>query len=333
MNTFSIKSYAKLNIGLYIKGKRADGFHELHSFFQEISLCDEITISKKKGALELSSNWADIPLDERNTAYKAAQLLGVSGVAIHLEKHIPHEAGLGGGSSNAAAVLRGLNEFLSLGKSQAELCEIGAEIGSDVPFFLHGGAADVQGRGEIVLPKTVPMPYHLVLLKPRGVAFSTAAIYGGYRPFLADSAKNADLSTFFSDPTLANLKLLRNDLEKAIPRDSIIFELKDCLRLSGAAYAAMTGSGSVVFGIFEHEPPKIDVENCDVFYCSARSSEKIFSASAVGKRGTAFNSAKLASFTFLSEPKCFSNCFRRVSPTPSMLSSALVSVRFFRRSR
>jgi 4-diphosphocytidyl-2-C-methyl-D-erythritol kinase len=271
MNSIELFSYAKLNIGLYIKAKRRDGFHELQSLFQEISLADKITIKKtRSNRIELRSNWADIPLDERNTAYRATQLLNVSGVEIHLEKKIPHEAGLGGGSSNAAAVLSGLNTFLKLGKSKAQLCELAAKIGSDVPFFLHGGAADVQGRGELICPLKLAMPYFFVIIKPQGVSFSTAAIYSAYAPFLADSAKNADLDNFYKKQDIASLKKLRNDLEKAIPSDSIIFKLKSFLLKKGAAYAAMTGSGSVVFGVFESEPPKIELDNCDIFYTSSR---------------------------------------------------------------
>ena len=147
-----IKSNAKINLALAIKYKRPDGFHEIESIFQEIDLYDEIFLEKEDRII-LQTDSLDIPGDENNICVKAAQAIckkyQVSGVNIKLVKNIPVGAGLGGGSSNAAAVLKGINNLYDLKIDQLELSGMAAELGSDVPFFLNGGSAYVTGRGEI----------------------------------------------------------------------------------------------------------------------------------------------------------------------------------------
>ncbi len=278
MSFKSVLSYAKINVGLYIKGKRADGFHELHSFFQEITLADKITFFKKseRGEVHLKTNWQSIPTDDRNTVVRATKLILENtsfGVDVLLEKRIPHQAGLGGGSSNAAATLLALNDLFELNKSSEQLHKIAEQLGSDVPFFLTGYQADIRGRGEDIRSISIPFKYSLLVVKPKFESFSTAEIYANYQPFLNDSARATDLEQFYKNPTVENLRKLHNDLEKALPETSSMQDIKKGLYQAGAVFASMTGSGSAVFGVFETPPTDLCFENCTVYSCESRSAE------------------------------------------------------------
>jgi len=263
----SLKSPAKINWFLEIDGKRSDGYHEIRTLMQKVSLYDSVELSgSEEICLECS---LDIPMEE-NLVYRTALLVrekyGVTaGVSIRLNKVIPSGAGLGGGSSDAASVLKGLNKLWGLNLSKDELAEVGAEIGSDVPFFIYGPAAFAHGRGEKIIPLVRPKKAHLLLVKPR-VSVSTAWVYGEYsgtagrlsgsRPELTKNDARLDNIEFFigryENAGIRDLAgILSNDLESVtIDRFPVIAEIKRQLLDRGAEFALMTGSGPTVFGGF-----------------------------------------------------------------------------------
>ena len=152
MNSITLKSHAKVNIGLRVLDQREDGYHNIHTIFQELSFHDTVTISKTDDGYELSSNDENFPTDSSNTcskAYVAAKVHypDVAGIKIHVKKEIPQGSGLGGGSSNGATTLKGMNELYGLGLSNDELTELSLQVGADVPFFIHGGTQLGEGIG------------------------------------------------------------------------------------------------------------------------------------------------------------------------------------------
>lgn len=244
---------AKVNLFLRIVGRRADGYHLLDSLMVPVSLCDEILIDARSGSLEIivTCNDSTIPTDETNLAYKAAALLcretdtqGKISIALH--KRIPAGAGLGGGSSDAAAVLKSLNTLLSVKLSEAQLCTLGARLGADVPFFIPCRPAKVEGIGEI-LTAVSPLPSRWVVLivPPFGVSTLWA-----YRRF--DELSPAEMPRSQVVGRCLSPKSLMNDLERAvIPAYPQIGRIKDSLLRLGAEGALMSGSGSAVFGTFQ----------------------------------------------------------------------------------
>ena len=262
-DTAIVRSYAKVNLTLDVLGKRPDGFHSIESVMQSISLHDTLTLGLgDEPGIRVACDVPGIPTGEDNLAYQAASLLferlGVApGLDIRIEKHIPCEAGLGGGSSNAAAVLRGLNQLLgSAVADQAELGDLAARIGSDVPFFLVGGTAFVRGRGEDVQPLPDIRPRWLVIAKPSFGVFTAWA----YRRL--DEIRVAE-QYYYSRGMLECVEnencerlpqLLGNDLEiPALDRYGEIAAIKETLIGAGACGALMCGSGSAVFGLFAGE--------------------------------------------------------------------------------
>ena len=225
------KSYAKINWALRITGRRADGFHDLETLFQTISLHDELTFTPASG-LSLTCDDPAIPTDETNLVLRAARAVGADDLAIHLRKRIPAGGGLGGGSSNAAAVL------LELGT--AGLPEIALSLGSDVPFFLVGGTAYATGRGEVLTPMPPMRGIPLLLLLPeeRVLTKDAFARVTRYSPPLGIDAYR-DFTSFtndFEEPVFALLPRLR--------------ALKARLYDAGARWAGMSGSGSTIVGAF-----------------------------------------------------------------------------------
>ena len=225
------RSYAKINWALRITGKRADGFHDLETVFQTISLHDELTFTPSD-ALSLTCDDPTIPTDDSNLVMRAARAVGATNVAIHLRKRIPAGGGLGGGSSNAATTL------LELGSDR--LPEIALSLGSDVPFFLLGGTAYATGRGEVLTPM-VPMsgiPLLLALPEERVLTKDAFARITHYSPPLGIDAYRdfANFTNDFEAPVFALLPRLR--------------ELKQRMLLAGATWAGMSGSGSTIVGAF-----------------------------------------------------------------------------------
>jgi len=268
-SSIKLKAYAKLNLRLEVLGKRPDGYHDLWSIFHLISLHDELEFEPlENGRIVLSCDNQHLPVNEKNLVVKAARLLqgsfgskekGLSqddrlpGANITLTKNIPIGAGLGGGSSDAAAALLGLSKLWGMELSDLELHRLALELGSDVPYFLTGGTALVTGRGENIEPLTWKQDYHFVIVYP-GFGVSTAWAYKNLKisltkgPGFSKMIGN-DLSLGPDPEQLA--KSLGNDLENAvIPSHPQIEQVKQQLVKSGALGALMSGSGSSVFGIF-----------------------------------------------------------------------------------
>ncbi|MBA4371856.1 MAG: 4-(cytidine 5'-diphospho)-2-C-methyl-D-erythritol kinase [Thermodesulfovibrio sp.] len=250
-----VKAPAKINWFLQVAGRRDDGYHDIISIMQSISLHDTL-VFEEHGTLELASAM-DLPARE-NLVYRAAELLqeaaGCShGALITLQKSIPSAAGLGGGSSDAAAALIGLNRLWKLGLHDQELRTLGSKLGSDIPFFIGPPCALVAGRGEKVtpLPAGSVRSHALLLLKP-DIGIATAWAYGNYRML---TKKTVDIKLFcqaLGRSDFSTLKRLAfNDLEDAvISRYQVIAALKARLLEQGAEFSLMSGSGSTVFGVF-----------------------------------------------------------------------------------
>ena len=253
----TVSARAKINWSLKVKRKRYDGYHEIESLMQCITLSDTLTFElpdKAADTITLESD-TDIPRDV-NLVYKAAVLLqketGTNkGALIRLAKKIPVEAGLGGGSSDAAAALKGLAELWGVDVSDERLLALGAELGSDVPFFLICGAAVVTGRGECVRAVNVDKEYHLVLVKPAfGVSASWA--YGNLGSFnKEDSGTDALIKALNAGDRNEISRHMTNDLEAPVfQAHPIIGDIKNALMDSGAFVSLMSGSGTTVFGVF-----------------------------------------------------------------------------------
>ena len=270
------KSYSKLNLALLITGKRSNGFHELYSIFQEIDLYDEITIKENGDGskITLSSNLKNFPLNHTNTIYKAAALLMPlinKNLVIHVHKNIPSEAGLGGGSANAASTLLALDQMFTLHLPPKKILELADKVGADVPFFIEGNQALVTGRGEILKEIFFTFPYHIVLLKPTNFKCSTQEIFKNYAEFLNHPVDKKAVDTFIKKPTIENLKKLENHLERPlINKYPIIAQMKKDLIEQGAFFSMMTGSGSVVFGLFEKKPKIKKNDAYQIYYTTAR---------------------------------------------------------------
>ncbi len=255
------KARAKINMTLDVLHKRSDGYHEVEMVMQTVDFCDYISLqSSATGKISVRSNALYIPHDERNLAHRAAQVLrarlGVrDGVVIDIDKRIPVAAGLAGGSADAAAVLRGLNQLWDLRLSTEELCAIGAEVGSDVPFCVVGGTAVVRGRGENVESLAVHPTFWVVLAKPP-LAVSTAEIYAAL-----------DMTRIHTHPLAQNMvqALIQGDLAAVAKAAGNVLEevtvglypeiakLKVQIERLGARMTLMSGSGPTVFALFERE--------------------------------------------------------------------------------
>lgn len=253
-------SPAKLNLSLKILGKRPDGFHEIDTLMVKLpGLADEITIAPTD-TFSFTCTDPSLPTDARNLVVKAAQALSErSGKSlnfhIHLEKHIPHGAGLGGGSSNAATTLQALNDRLEFPLPPGDLHEIAASLGSDIPFFLHPGAARCTGRGEIIKPAAAPPPYKVVLFKPQ---FSVPT------PDAYRNCLNAEpVPGINYEPQTHESLTLANDLEKPVfAKHRYLAELKHWLSNRRDTEAVlMSGSGSTIFAILHRRAKPIGLIN------------------------------------------------------------------------
>lgn len=256
MNEVFEKAPAKLNFFLDITGKREDGFHLLQTMMHTVSLCDRITL-KQSDTVSLRCNRSDLPLGKGNLAYDAAVLFckktGCSGSEILLEKVIPSGAGLGGGSSDAAAVLRGLNRLYATGLSDEELLSIALCLGADVPFFIKGGCAFVTGIGERLLPLAPLQEYLFLICKP-SFDICTKDAYRAYDRLVSPNHFSADrlLAHYQEGRMEAFWSGIQNVLTEATDQPEIV-NIQQQLLQNGAAASCMTGSGSAVFGVFERE--------------------------------------------------------------------------------
>jgi 4-diphosphocytidyl-2-C-methyl-D-erythritol kinase len=260
---------AKINLGLQVLGKRADGFHEIETGILEIPLYDIIEIIKSDEYEFFQSGiLVDVGVED-DLCTKAFKLLkeayDITNVRIHLRKQIPIGAGLGGGSSDAVLVLKMLIELFDLQVSQKELMELSAKLGSDCPFFIKGGIQLAKGRGEVLsVIKADSIPAYLVLLNP-GIHISTKEAYSN----VSCSNDKTSIREVLSMPIEKWDNCLKNDFEESVFKNHPkINELKTKLYDLGAVYAAMSGSGSSVFGLF-NEPVFLsdDLNHCLV--CSS----------------------------------------------------------------
>ncbi len=256
INRISLKAPAKINLFLEILGKRDDGYHEIETVMQEIDLVDNLQFEEIQEGVRLNCNDKNIPSDENNLVCKAANLIlnecGIrKGVLISLEKNIPVGAGLGGGSSDAAATLKALNLLWKIGLNDAELMEFAAKLGSDIPFFIKGKTALCSGRGEKITPIEVKSEMNYLVIFPH-INISTATIY---RNLKIDLTKKIIDVSFFLDALkhrkLADIsKLLYNRLEEVIfATYPDLLDVKSALDHFDFCGLSVSGSGSAFFGL------------------------------------------------------------------------------------
>lgn len=257
-NELELKAYAKINLALDVLSKREDGYHEIRTIMQTVDLYDIINIEKiEEDSIIVTTSSENIPTDNKNHAYIAASLLkerfGVKqGVRIHIEKNIPVSAGLAGGSTDAAAVLKGLNEIFELNLSEQQLMEIGREIGADVPFCLVGGTALCEGIGEKVIKLKSAPQMNILIAKPE-VYVSTQAVYEALD--LSKVKKRPNIEAMILAIEEGNVKEIAKNLCNVLEvvtvnQYPVINRVKDIMRNNNALGTVMTGSGPAVFGIF-----------------------------------------------------------------------------------
>ena len=281
MTKLTLSAYAKINLSLFITGTRDDGYHTLESVMQEISLADTLEMEKIPTGILLSCNKEHIPTNEKNLCWKAANAYlaqaGITGgVKIRLIKRIPDGAGMGGGSADAAAVLKGM---MALYPADVDLFAIGAKIGADVPFCLAGGTYLCEGIGEKLTPVSFPIKKKLFAVVAKNCeGLSTPHIYSLYDKTRhgdkTASSTNEFIDAMGSGKLQKVFALMQNDLELcAISERPDIGALKARLSSLGADAAMMTGSGSAVFGLFLSEEKardsaeKLTKDGIEAYFC------------------------------------------------------------------
>ena len=251
-NSRTVYAPAKVNLCLHVEGRREDGYHELCTIMQKISLCDELTLTLAEGeGVELDCDQVPLAAGEDNLVVRAARLMLVEvrrrlHIDLRLTKNIPIAAGLGGGSSDAASVLLTLNQLLGEPVAPARLAELGLQLGADVPFFLQDDTVWARGVGEKLAPVAIAADYVLLLVNPQ-VPVSTAVVYQGLDR--QDFSRCDPVTEIIGRKTLC--RMLHNDLERvAIRCQPVIAEVKKAVAAWGAEGVLMSGSGATVFGVF-----------------------------------------------------------------------------------
>lgn len=259
MEIIQTKAYAKINLGLDVVTRRPDGYHELNMIMQTIDLSDTLTIQAEKGTgtITITTNLSYLPTNENNLVYKAAQTMLERfpvpyDISIDLQKVIPVAAGMAGGSSDAAAVLKTYNKLFDLKLSTQELMDIGVTLGADIPYCILGGTALSQGIGEILTPISSPPPCTLLLAKPP-IHVSTKFVYENLN--LGELKKHPDIPAIVDAINNQDLLCIANKLENVlesvtIKRFPVIASIKKQMLSNGAISALMSGSGPTVFGLF-----------------------------------------------------------------------------------
>ena len=261
MREIKLKARAKINLGLDVIRKREDGYHEVRMIMQMINLYDKITLRKKtEPGITVTANLSYLPVNEDNLVYRAAKLLMDEfqvdgGLEIELQKYIPVAAGMAGGSTDAAAVMVGVNRIFQLGLNKKQLMERGVKIGADVPFCIMRGTALAEGIGEELTPLPAMPHCSLVIAKPK-IHVSTKFVYGNLK--VGELTEHPDIDGQVQALRENNLEQLvtrmGNVLETVtIPAYPVIDEIKHTMMKYGAMGAMMSGSGPTVFGIFEKE--------------------------------------------------------------------------------
>ncbi len=259
MDTITLKARGKINLTLDVIGKRPNGYHDLRMIMQTINLYDTIKIKKTKTpGIRINNNLAWLPKDDRNITYKAAQLFMKhyniqTGIYIDITKRIPVAAGLAGGSSDAAAVLIGMNKLFDTRLTKRQLMEMGLQIGADVPFCIARGTMLAEGIGEVLTPLK-PLPYlHILLAKPN-LSVSTAGVYKALKVDAITNHPKTDevISAINTHDIPFVISNMGNVLEEVtIPMHKEIQTIKDKMMAYGAQGSMMSGSGPTVFGIFK----------------------------------------------------------------------------------
>jgi 4-diphosphocytidyl-2-C-methyl-D-erythritol kinase len=260
MNSITLLSYAKINVGLKVVGRRPDGYHSIRSLFQEVDLADTLTFDRLlRNTVEVECDAPGVPSDSRNLAARAAHLLKdemgfKGGVRITLQKEIPVGAGMGGGSSNAAATLNALNRLWNLGLSDGRFHALAQQLGSDVPFFLSGGSALVSGRGEHIDPLRGIQNVCFVAVDP-GYRVDTTWAYAKLEFALTEHTRYISFLNSVKASGCVNLKRLFDSIENDfLPVVSAnypaVSKVLARLESAGSLCSSMTGSGSVLFGCF-----------------------------------------------------------------------------------
>ena len=263
----TVRAAAKINLFLDITGKRGDGYHIVNMVMQSVSLYDEVTVTVGNGDGEITVSCTDenVPCDETNTAYKAVKEffkyaeMKPMNVWVKIKKRIPSQAGMAGGSTDAAAVLVALNEMLETEFSQDELAEIAENIGADVPFCIYGGTMTANGIGTILTPLPEMPECYIVVVKP-DIKISTKEAYAKSDSIGYEQTRS--IETMIDAVCNGNInavgKALYNKFEEVVEVPEID-EIKSCMETYGAEGALMTGSGSAIFGIFEE---RSDADDC-----------------------------------------------------------------------
>lgn len=259
MDRLDLNALGKINLGLDVLGKRENGYHDVRMVMQSVYVYDRICVEKKREAgIELSTNLGYLPVNENNLAYKAARLLMdefsiQEGVKINLEKHIPVAAGMAGGSSDAAAILHGLNRMFELGLSKEDLMKRGVELGADVPYCIMRGTALAEGIGELLTPlPRIPKCFALIAKPP--IIVSTKTVYEKLDAL--EIVDHPDIDGIIEGLNQGDLDkicaCMGNVLEKVTIEDyPVIEEIKNVMKENGAINAMMSGSGPTVFGIYK----------------------------------------------------------------------------------
>src|SRR5215471_13528864 len=248
-HTITVRAFAKINLDLQVIGVRPDGYHELRTTFQSIALSDSLTFTKTRGPFRIECDDAALPLDRTNLIWKAAERMmrlmrrrdSPSGVTVRVEKNIPMQSGLGGGSSDAAATLRALASLWRVRASDAELRHAAAKLGADVPYFLEGGTVLGFHRGDLLFPlDDIPRAWVVIVVPEFGVSTKEAFGWWDAAQGQAGRSRRHDVA---------------NDLQAVVAkRHPIVTTLVRALTKHGAFHASLSGSGSAVFGLFRRRP-------------------------------------------------------------------------------
>ncbi len=263
MDGYQIKAYAKINLGLDVVRRLPNGYHEVKMVMQSVGLWDELTLERAEGGITITTDADGLSTGEDNLIYRAARLMldkyGCPGLRVHLQKNIPIAAGMAGGSTDAAAVMKGINHLYRLGLSPAQLMEDGVAIGADVPYCILGGTALAEGIGEKLTPLPPLPPCHILIAKP-DISVSTKYVYEHLDADGLEAHPDIDgMVQAIRDGSLRGvLERMANVLETVtVPAHPVIADIKARMRELGAADSLMSGSGPTVFGIFRQEDLKL----------------------------------------------------------------------------
>ncbi len=262
------RAYGKINLSLYITGKREDGYHDLYSLMQTIDLYDELRISAIDKGIEITSNINNLPKDKKNTVFMGIELIKSKynlnrGYRVDILKRIPIGAGLGGPSADAAALIRGINRLENLNLDLKAMQVLGSEIGADVPFLIQGGLAVCTGIGDVISPVNAALPFKILLMKPSMSVSSKWAFTEFDNVDAKRSVCKEKLVHSIESGDYAEIGMeLCNDLElPVLPEYPVLQDMKTFLTDMGAEASLMTGSGSCVYGLFKDENTLLECKN------------------------------------------------------------------------